>query len=80
MKKDYISELKSGKEVLLRGWVYEIRGLSKMKFLLLRDASGIVQCVLKQGNKGFDEELTLESVVEIKGKVKKAQIRAEYAR
>ncbi|HUW43856.1 MAG TPA: aspartate--tRNA(Asn) ligase [Bacillota bacterium] len=80
MKRSYVSELKPGQDVLLKGWIYDVRELSKMKFLLLRDASGIVQCVLKQGNKGFDEELTLESVVEIKGKVKKAQIRAEYAR
>lgn len=80
MERSYISELKSGQKVLLKGWVFEIRELGKMKFLLLRDASGFVQCVLKQGSKGFKEELTLESVVSIKGKVKKAKIRAEHAR
>lgn len=80
MKRSYISELKPGQNVLLKGWVFEIRELGKTRFLLLRDASGIVQCVLKQGSKGFKEELTLESVVSIKGKVKKAEIKAEYAR
>jgi len=80
MKRSYISELKLGQTVLLKGWVFEIRELGKMRFLLLRDASGIVQCVLKQGSKGFNEELTLESVVSIKGKVKKANVRAELAR
>jgi aspartyl-tRNA synthetase len=80
MKRSYISELKSGQKILLKGWVFEIRKLGKMRFLLLRDASGTVQCVLKQGNKGFNEELTLESVVRIKGKVKKAKIKAEFAR
>lgn len=80
MKRSYISELKSGQKVLLKGWVFEIRELGKMKFILLRDASGIVQCVLKQGSKGFNEELTLESVVSIKGKVKKAHVKAELAR
>jgi aspartyl-tRNA synthetase len=35
---------------------------------------------LKQGSKGFNEELTLESVVSIKGKVKKANVKAELAR
>jgi len=80
MKRSYISELKSGQKVLLKGWVFEIRELGKMRFLLLRDASGIVQCVLKQGSKGFNEELTLESVVSIKGKVKKAHVKAELAR
>ncbi len=58
MKRTYISELKPGQKVLLKGWVFEIRELGKMRFLLLRDASGIVQCVLKQGSKGFNEELT----------------------
>jgi aspartyl-tRNA synthetase len=51
-----------------------------MRFLLLRDTSGIIQCVLKQRSKGFNEELTLESVVSIKGKVKKAKVKAELAR
>ena len=74
MKRSYISELKQGQGVLLKGWVFEIRELGKMRFLLLRDASGIVQCVLKQGTKGFNEELTLESVVSIKGKVKNAKL------
>jgi len=74
MKRSYISDLKSGQKVLLKGWVFEIRELGKMRFLLLRDSSGIVQCVLKQGSKGFNEELTLESVVSIKGKVKNAKL------
>lgn len=74
MKRSYVSELKSGKEILLKGWVFEVRKLGKMRFFLLRDSSGIVQCILKQGKKGFDEELTLESVVEVKGKVRKAKL------
>ena len=80
MKRSYVSELKSEQKVLLKGWVFEIRELGKTRFLLLRDASGIIQCVLKQGSKGFNEELTLESVVGIKGKVKEAHVKAELAR
>ncbi len=76
MKRTYIDELKSGKEVLLKGWVYEVRGLAKLKFILLRDATGIIQCVVKKKI----PELSLESVVEIRGKVKKANVRAEFAR
>ncbi|MBM3228407.1 aspartate--tRNA(Asn) ligase [Candidatus Pacearchaeota archaeon] len=81
MERSYVSELKNGKEVLLKGWVHEIRELSKMKFLLLRDSSGIVQCLVKDENllKNLPE-LTLESVVEIIGNVKKANIKAEFAR
>ena len=74
MERSYVSDLKSGQNVLLKGWVYEIRNLAKMKFLLLRDASGIVQCVIKSETKGFNEDLTLESVVSVKGKTKPAKL------
>ena len=81
MERIYVSDLKIGREVLLRGWIHEIRELSKTKFILLRDFSGIVQCVIKDEKliRNF-HGLTLESVIEIKGKVKKANIKAEFAR
>ncbi len=81
MERSYIRHIKAGESVLLKGWVYEIRDLAKLKFLLLRDFSGIVQCVVKDEKiiKNISE-LTLESVVEIRGKVKKAKIKAELAR
>lgn len=78
MKRTYVSELKAGRNVLMKGWAYEIRNLSNMSFLLLRDSSGIVQCVVR--NKNLVKNLTLESVVEIHGKVKKANVKAEHAR
>ena len=80
MERTYIKNLKPGKNVFLKGWIYEIRELAKMKFLLLRDSSGFVQCVIKGElvSKAFD--LTLESVVEILGNVKKADVKAEFAR
>jgi len=80
MQRTLIKDLKSGKQVLLKGWVYELRDLAKLKFLLLRDSSGIVQCVVKGDLMRKVSDLTLESVVEIKGKVKKANIKAELAR
>jgi len=81
MQRGYISDIKSGKEVLLKGWIFEIRDLAKMKFLLVRDVSGIVQCIVKDEKLlKKASELSLESVVEIKGKVKKANIKAELAR
>ena len=79
MKRSYVSELKTGQSVLLKGWVYEFRDLSKMKFLLLRDSTGTVQCIIKD-SKVSVSNLTLESVVEIQGKVKKAKVNAEFAR
>ncbi len=81
MQRTYVSELSAGKESLIKGWVYEIRDLAKFKFLLIRDVSGIVQCIIKDEklHKIFSE-LSLESVVEIKGKVKEANVKAEISR
>jgi aspartyl-tRNA synthetase len=78
MERTHISDLKPGKEVLVKGWVYEIRSLSNMAFLLIRDFSGIVQAVVK--DKSMVKDLSLESVVEIQAKVKKANVKAEFAR
>ncbi len=80
MKRTQIKELKSG-EVLLKGWIYEIRSLAKLSFLLLRDQTGIVQCITKdQKIMKKISELSLESVIEIKGQVKKAHVKAEFTR
>ena len=80
-KRDYIKDVKIEKEVLLKGWVFELRVLSKMAFILLRDMTGMIQCIVKDGKllKKI-QELTLESVIEIKGRAKKAQVKAEFAR
>lgn len=81
MERTYVSELKEGKEVLLKGWVYEIRELAKLKFVLLRDISGIVQCVVLEPKiMSKVSELTNECVVEVKGKVKKANVKADLVR
>ncbi|MDP4040002.1 MAG: aspartate--tRNA(Asn) ligase [Candidatus Pacearchaeota archaeon] len=80
MKRTYIADLKAGVEVFLEGWIYEIRELAKLKFLVLRDMSGMVQCVVINPDLFAKiSGLTLESVVSIKGKVKKANVKAEFA-
>lgn len=77
MKRTLISELKDqlNQEVLLQGWIQEIRNLSKIKFIILRDRSGDMQTLaLKSETEqtSFDliNDLTKESVVEIIGTVK----------
>lgn len=81
MKRTYINDLKQGKEVLVSGWVFESRVLAKMAFVLIRDVTGMVQCISKDSEiiKKM-EEASLESVVEIKGKVKKAVVKAHNVR
>ncbi len=81
MERKYIREVKAGESVFLQGWIYELRILSKMAFILLRDSSGMIQCIIKDKELMKKiSELTLESVVEIYGKVKKANVKAEFAR
>lgn len=58
---------KVGEEVVLMGWVDTKRDHGKLTFIDLRDRTGKIQCV------GFEKmgELTPESVIELKGTVKK---------
>jgi len=62
----------SGK-VAVRGWVFRERGSNKMKFIVLRDSSNIIQCILKREN--FEEQwkeidsLKIESSVQIEGTI-----------
>jgi len=79
IQRTLINDLKPGKEVFIQGWVYEIRILSKLGFILLRDKTGIVQCVLQGNLLKQLSELTLESAVGIKGKTKESKVKAEFA-
>ena len=72
-----IRELKNfiGQTVELRGWVYNIRSSGKLRFLIMRDGSGIVQVVWFKGNVSDEifqqlDTLTQESSLTLTGKVK----------
>jgi len=67
--------MKKGKgQVAIRGWVHRERGSNEFKFVVLRDASNIIQCVLKKENfkKEWNEidKLKVESSLEIWGEIK----------
>jgi asparaginyl-tRNA synthetase len=49
--KAYISELKNnvGQEVTLAGWLYNWRSSGKIQFLIIRDGTGLCQCVVERG-------------------------------
>ncbi|MBL1211772.1 MAG: asparagine--tRNA ligase [Ignavibacteriae bacterium] len=76
-QKVYIKDLAEyvGKEVTLKGWLHNKRSSGKVKFLILRDGSGLLQCIVFKGNvteEVFDtaDKLTQESSFEVTGLVK----------
>jgi aspartyl-tRNA synthetase len=80
MRTHYSSEITpeiEEKEVTLCGWVHEIRDLGNVKFLILRDREGFIQVMAKKGlceDKILEKiaKISKESVIELKGKVKKS--------
>jgi nondiscriminating aspartyl-tRNA synthetase len=76
----YVNEIKEvlEEEIKLHGWVHDLRDLANVKFVLLRDNTGIVQCAIKIDNKAFHNfsQLSHESVIEINGIIKDARIRS----
>ncbi|HEX5438785.1 MAG TPA: asparagine--tRNA ligase [Gemmatimonadaceae bacterium] len=66
-----------GKPVTVRGWVTHVRVQGKVAFVMLRDGSGIVQCVFVKGASGGGDDvwnrvtaLTIESSVAVTGDVR----------
>ncbi len=64
-----------GQEVTLRGWLYNRTDKGRLQFLLVRDGTGIVQCVAFKKDLDAEmfalaQELTQESSVEITGVVR----------
>jgi len=71
-----ISELNEqwiGKEVVLGGWIEDLRKLGKMTFITLRDVSGILQIIVKGELHENLEELNRQSVLCVKGIVQETQ-------
>ena len=65
-----------GKKVSIRGWVYRERTSGNLRFLVVRDETGVIQCAIKK-DKVNDSSWTdaenayIESSIEITGKTKK---------
>ena len=62
-----------GREVFVRGWIHRTRESKGIVFIVLRDSSGIVQCVVKEGVPGFkdSQKALMESSVMLSGLVRK---------
>ncbi|MGB8317134.1 MAG: asparagine--tRNA ligase [Ignavibacteriaceae bacterium] len=64
-----------GKEVTLKGWLFNKRSSGKIKFLILRDGTGYLQCIYFKGNVTDEifetaDRIGQESSIEVSGKVK----------
>lgn len=75
MERTHISQIKEkiGQQVKIAGFVHIIRDQGKIKFLIIRDITGIIQCVVTESSieaLKITSSLSVESVVEIIGVVK----------
>jgi asparaginyl-tRNA synthetase len=73
----YVEDLKKhvGQEVTLRGWLYHKRVKGKIAFLMIRDGSGLVQCVAVKSEIGdaafaLCDHVPQESSLELVGSVR----------
>ncbi len=77
MGRTYIENLDKhiGKDVTIHGWVYNKRSSGKIKFILVRDGTGLLQCVMVRAvlpEEVFETfgKLTQESSLKVTGTVK----------
>ena len=66
---------KASGKVAVRGWIHRERGSNEFKFIILRDSSDIIQCVLRKEKFSSQwnniDKLQIESSLEIEGTIKK---------
>ena len=75
-KEDWIGDVRNGsldgKEVELKGWIHRTRGSNKIRFMVIRDSTGTIQCVAKRGEVSQDcfesiSNALIESSIIVKG-------------
>ena len=78
MKITTISKLSKyvGEEVIINGWVYGIRNIGKIWFVILRDGTGLLQGVVVKGEAtdptfNMEQALNKEDSVSLRGQIKK---------
>jgi len=76
MKQTYISDIstKDGQKAEIRGWLYNSRSSGKLRFLIIRDGTGIIQAVVfkkavPEEMFALVDELTQETSVIVRGEV-----------
>ena len=80
MDQVYIEDISRyvGREVTIKGWLYNKRSSGKIRFLLIRDGTGIIQGVLYKSevpDEVFDlyDQVTRESSIIVRGLVRKEE-------
>ena len=78
MRRVYIDDIAryDGEVVQINGWLYNKRSSGRIHFLLVRDGTGIIQCVAAEGQASESvfakyDELTQECSMKVIGKVRK---------
>ena len=80
MERRYIEEAmtRTGETVTIAGWVTRVRDKGKIKFIVLRDATGEIQITVKPGNIIYDKiesiNLGREDVISVVGKAVSSKI------
>lgn len=73
MKRVMINEIDNyiNKKIVIKGWVYRIRKLKSITFIILRDRTGYVQCVVSNDEFKLNT-IKVEAVISIYGMVKES--------
>jgi len=64
-----------GQEVIIGGWIEDLRKLGKMTFLTVRDVTGLAQVIVKEESSKNIEGVTRQSVIRVQGKVQETKAR-----
>ena len=72
IQRSWISDLGGliDQEVVIKGWVHRLRALANSTFVLVKDCTGLVQCVGATGETA-DVRLSLDDAIEVRGTVRK---------
>ena len=62
-------------KVKIRGWCYRERGSNKFRFIIVRDSSGIIQCVVPAQSPAWEEatKAKIECSLEVEGTIRKEE-------
>lgn len=71
---DELSADKQGQQVVIGGWIEDLRKLGKLTFLTVRDVTGRAQVIVKEGN-ALPDDITRQSVVLVQGVIQDTKAR-----